>query len=267
MSRILDVGSGPPLVLIPGIQGRWEWMEPTINALATHWRVIAWSLPGEPGSVTDQPGDFDSLVTFVDRMMDAAGIRRAVVCGVSFGGLIAVRYAALRPERVRALILVSALGPRWRPDARLTRYMRWPTLSSPLFFAGGLRRFWPELRATYPDLAGRVRFCAGALSRILSAPAVPSRMSRRAILAASQHFEADCARVAAPTLVITGEPDLDRVVAHEDTMEYVTLIDGACFGLLDRTGHLGCVTAPERFVDIVSRFASGIVSTPERRHG
>ena len=31
---MIDVGNGPPLVLIPGMQGRWEWMQPTVNALA-----------------------------------------------------------------------------------------------------------------------------------------------------------------------------------------------------------------------------------------
>ena len=37
-----------PLVLIPGIQGRWEWMQPAIDELAKEWRVIPCSLPGEP---------------------------------------------------------------------------------------------------------------------------------------------------------------------------------------------------------------------------
>jgi pimeloyl-ACP methyl ester carboxylesterase len=264
---MLDVGSGPPLVLIPGIQGRWEWMRPTIDALAKEWRVVACSLPGEPDSGLDGNGDFDSFVGYLDGVLDAAGIQRAVLCGVSFGGLIALRYAARRPERVRALILVSTPGPRWRPNAVLARYMKWPTLSSPLFFCGGIRRFWPELRVTHPDLRVRLRFCAAALSRVVTAPAVPSRMSRRARLAAAERFESDCALVTAPTLVVTGERDLDRVVRHDETLEYVTLIDGARFQLFDGTGHLGSVSAPERFVALVSRFAGGLVSGTELSRG
>ena len=30
---MIDVGSGTPVVLIPGLQGRWEWMAPTVDAL------------------------------------------------------------------------------------------------------------------------------------------------------------------------------------------------------------------------------------------
>ena len=47
---MIDVGAGTPLVLIPGIQGRWEWMEPSVEALAREYRVITASLPGEPGT-------------------------------------------------------------------------------------------------------------------------------------------------------------------------------------------------------------------------
>jgi pimeloyl-ACP methyl ester carboxylesterase len=243
-----------PLVLIPGIQGRWEWMQPAIDELAKEWRVIPCSLPGEPGSRAGADGTFDSFIEYLDGVLDSAGVDRAVLCGVSFGGLIALRYAARRPLRTEALILVSTPGPRWRLQARLMRYMRWPTLSSPLFFAGAFGRFWPELRATYPMLGDRLRFCAAAMSRVVGAPAIPSRMSRRAQLAACERFEADCALVTAPTLVITGERDLDRVVNYDETMNYVSLIEGARFQLLDKTGHLGIVSAPARFAAAVSRF-------------
>jgi pimeloyl-ACP methyl ester carboxylesterase len=81
---MLDVGSGPPLVLIPGIQGRWEWMKPSIDVLARDYRVITISLPGEPGVDTpfDEAADFDVFVRYVDDVMDAAGVPDAVFCGV-----------------------------------------------------------------------------------------------------------------------------------------------------------------------------------------
>lgn len=243
-----------PLVLIPGIQGRWEWMQPAIDELAKEWRVIPCSLPGEPGAGSAVNGSFDSFVDYLDDVLETASVERAVICGVSFGGLVALRYAARRPERTDALILVSTPGPRWKPDARLTRYMKWPTLSSPLFFAGAINRFWPELRVTYTDVGERLRFCGSALSRVLAAPAVPSRMSRRAELAAHETFDGDCARIKAPTLVITGERELDRVVKYDESLDYVSKIEGARFQLLENTGHLGIISAPNRFAAIVSRF-------------
>jgi len=47
---MIDTGNGPPLVLIPGLQGRWEWMRPTVNALARTFRVISFTLAGDWGS-------------------------------------------------------------------------------------------------------------------------------------------------------------------------------------------------------------------------
>jgi pimeloyl-ACP methyl ester carboxylesterase len=229
-------------------------MQPTIDALARDWRVLPCSLPGEPGAESAGNGSFESFVDHVDRVLDAAAIERAVICGVSFGGLVALRYAARRPGRTEGLILVSTPGPHWKPKPHLARYMNWPTLSSPLFFAGAFGRFWPELRVTYPNATQRMRFCAGAMTRVLGAPAIPSRMSQRAKMAARESFEGDCACVKAPTLVITGERHLDRVVKYDETMDYVSLIQGARSDILKDTGHLGVISAPDRFAAIVSRF-------------
>lgn len=251
---MIDVGSGPAIVLIPGIQGRWEWLRPAVSALAVHWRVVTGSLPGEPGEVRCSADGFDQLIAHVDRMLDEAHISTAVICGVSFGGLVALRYAARRSERVRALILVSTPGPRWRPTAHQARYMRWPILSSPLFVAGAARRVWTELRATLPDARKRFAFCATWGKEVLAAPGIPWRMGFRARLAAAETFEHDCSHIAVPTLVIAGERELDKVVSLDDTLDYIRSIPGAQFRLFERTGHLGTASAPDRFAAIVSTF-------------
>jgi pimeloyl-ACP methyl ester carboxylesterase len=253
---MVDVGTGVPLVLVPGIQGRWEWMEPSVDALARNYRVITASLPGEPGVGTsfDDDADFDVFVRHLDDVLDASGVTSAIICGVSYGGLIALRYAARRSDRVRGLILVSTPGPRWRLNAAQRHYVKWPTLASPLFAFGAVRRGWRELRALYPRRRARLLASMQAASRVVRAPATPSRMSRRARLAERQDFETDCAHVRVPTLVVTGERDLDQVVPCDQSMTYLNLIHGSSFELFERTGHLGTVMAPDQFAAIVSRF-------------
>jgi pimeloyl-ACP methyl ester carboxylesterase len=257
---IIDVGTGTPLVLIPGIQGRWEWIEPSVRALAREYRVITASLPGEPGTEIsfDGDADFDVFVRHLDAVLDASGISSAILCGISFGGLIALRYAATRSDRVKALILVSTPGPHWRLSSQQRRYVAWPILSSPLFVIGAARRGWREVSALHPAVRDRLDACVKAGWRVATAPAVPRRMSRRARLAERQDFERDCARVKAPTLVVAGEPDLDQVVPSDETMCYLDLIRGSSFQLFERTGHLGTVLAPDRFAAIVSRFSRNL---------
>jgi pimeloyl-ACP methyl ester carboxylesterase len=82
-------------------------------------------------------------------------------------------------------------------------------------------------------------------------------MARRAELAAQETFEEDCRHISAPTLVVAGERCLDRVVDVDDALAYVSAIPGARFQILERTGHLGIVTAPERFAAIVAAFVNG----------
>jgi len=253
---MIDLGHGPPLVLLPGIQGRWEWIAPTVRALADHCRVIAFSFPGEPqsGCAHDGSAGFAMNVRQIDAMLDRAGLREAAVCGVSYGGLVAVHYAACRPDRTRALALASAPGPDWTPDDRARRYMRAPFRSVPAFAVTAAGRLLPEVHAALPSVGARAGFLAQHLGRVLASPMSPARMADRLRIVDPAETTAACARIAAPTLIITGEPALDRVVPVASTRHYADAIRGAAVVEMERTGHLGLVTRPREFARIVGSF-------------
>jgi pimeloyl-ACP methyl ester carboxylesterase len=158
--NIVDLGTGPPIVLVPGIQGRWEWMKPAVDALARHCRVVTFSLADEPtaGGSFDAVRGFDSYVDQIRDAMDLAGITGAVICGVSYGGLIAAAFAARHPDRTTSLALVSAVPPSWKPDQRVRFYLRSPRLLSPLFCVASLRLYKeiaPRLQASYKVFRSR----------------------------------------------------------------------------------------------------------------
>jgi len=79
-------------------------------------------------------------------------------------------------------------------------------------------------------------------------------MAERIKLRDEVDLSADCERITAPTLVVTGEPELDRVVPVESTRRYVERIRGAKYVMLEGTGHLGLVTRADRFAQIVCEF-------------
>lgn len=249
-------GSGPPLVLIPGIQGRWEWMEPTVHALAAHFRVLTSSLPGDAGSgISRQEGQsFDVQTRLVEHLLDAQGMERATIVGVSFGGLVAAWFAAHRPQRVSSLVLVSTPGPDWQPDAWARRYMRTPLLLAPLFVLGAPWRLGPEILAAASTVGERSRLAGAHAARVLRAPIRPSLMGARLRLMASVQARDWCPSITAPTLVLTGEPRLDRVVPVDGTRRYGEAIAGAIVEELPRTGHLGCVTRADAFAELIRAF-------------
>lgn len=254
---MIDRGAGDPVVLVPGIQGRWEWMRPAVDALAARGRVISGSLPGDAGSLCtlERALGFENHTRWLDELLARAGVDRVALCGVSFGGWVALHYAAARPERVATLTLVSTPSPTWRPDCRVDWYLRAPRLMAPVFAASSPFRLYPEIAATFASLPERARFVAGHLHRVLRHPFAPTRMAERVRLAGRVDFADDCRRLAIPTQVVTGEPGLDRVVPVHSTCAYLDAIPGARYDRIERTGHIGLVTRPERFADLVVGFA------------
>jgi len=236
-----------PLVLIPGIQGRWEYMKGAVDALSADFDVLTFSLRGRT---------MDDYVAQVTRTLDEHHVERAVICGVSFGGLVALRFAAVAPERTRALVMASPPGPGWHLRPRHRIYAQLPWIFGPLFFAETPFRLRAEMSVALPGWRARWDFNRWALGTFMSAPVSPAAMAARAQLIERVDIAADCRRVAAPTFVITGEPHLDHVVAVEGSSEYVRLIAGARGAVLERSGHAGTMTRPAAFAAMVREFVA-----------
>ncbi len=79
-------------------------------------------------------------------------------------------------------------------------------------------------------------------------------MAARVRLVQGIDFAPDCARVRAHVLVMTGEDELDRIVPPAMTRRYQTLIPGAQYEKMDGSGHIGLLTRPARFADIIGNF-------------
>ncbi len=261
---LIDRGTGAPIVLVPGVQGRWEWHAPGVEALARRCRVLTFSYADEPDA--NAPFRPEScLDSYCDQILDAltqARLDRAFVCGVSYGGLVAATFAARHPKRVCGLVLVSALPPTWRADGTTALYLRAPRLFLPVFLTASLRLFL-EIRRASPStaraLAVGVRHAWTALTHGFS----PTRMARRAAQLDGSSVTGEMASISAPTLVVVGEPSLDRVVPVAATLDYTRLIARTEVATLPRTGHLGMVTTPEAFAGLLASFIEGQANTPQ----
>jgi 3-oxoadipate enol-lactonase len=253
---IVELGRGPALVLVPGIQGRWEYVRPAVESLAASFRVLTFSL-GARGSL-DSLDILDREVERIVAALDERRIDRAIVCGISFGGLVATRFAAMHPARTAALVLASAPGPGWRMRRRHQVYAQWPRLLGPLFLAETPVCLRSEVTAALPRRADRWRFARRQLATLASAPISLSQMAKRARLLPAPGLVADCQRVSAPTLVVTGEAALDRLVPVESTAAYAALIRGARLFVLEHTGHVGTITRPSAFTAAVDEFVRNV---------
>jgi pimeloyl-ACP methyl ester carboxylesterase len=83
-------------------------------------------------------------------------------------------------------------------------------------------------------------------------------MAARAMLIGAANPAEDCRRITAPTLVLTGEPALDRVVRVESTRAYLKLIRNTRGWEMAGTGHVGYLTQPDRFVTAIRQFLMSV---------
>ena len=102
-------GDGPPLVLLHGaFADSRDWL-PQLDSLSSDFTVVAWDAPGCGGSF-DPPEDLglegyaDCLADFIDGI----GLTRPHVCGLSFGGGLAIELAKRHRALPRSLVLASA---------------------------------------------------------------------------------------------------------------------------------------------------------------
>jgi 3-oxoadipate enol-lactonase len=79
----------------------------------------------------------------------------------------------------------------------------------------------------------------------------------------STDFVSDCRSIRAPTLLITGDASLDRVVPVASSLDYLQLIPGSRHVVLRQTGHLGLITRPEEYARLIEAFVDA--EPPARR--
>lgn len=106
-------GSGPPLVLVPGMDGTGRLFYRQVPLLARHFTVATYALRDD---APDMDTLVDDLASVIGNLTEHG--RPATVLGESFGGTLAMSFAVVRPELVRALVVLNSF-PFFRPQYRL----------------------------------------------------------------------------------------------------------------------------------------------------
>lgn len=131
-----EVGQGPPLVLANGLSTSdffWRYLLPQ---WAERHRVVSWDYKGHGDSEaarSDAGTTIPALADDLRRVMDAAGVERAVLVGFSLGCQVLVEAWRLMPERIAGLGLV--LGPAGRLFDTALRPLAGPVLQRFLRYA------------------------------------------------------------------------------------------------------------------------------------
>lgn len=243
-------GNGVPLLLIHGFPLDRTLWSAQIKNLADVARVIAPDLRGFGES--KMPGDAITMDTYADdlrALLDALGVKSAVIAGLSMGGYIAFAFYRQYAARVRALILAntkagadSPEGKKARDDnAALAREKGVAEIAERML----PKMFTPKTIAEKTDVANSVR---AMMSRQPVAGVVSALMAMRD----RPDSTPTLAQISVPTLIITGAED--NLIPPKESELMRDGIRGARLVMLPGAAHLSNVEQPDAFNQAVREF-------------
>lgn len=246
-------GAGPPILLIMGHRYSSRMWYPVFEGLGDRYRLISFDNCGTGESGDRAETSIAELTADALAVLDAAGVEKAHIYGVSMGGGIALEFGLRYPERVRSLIL-GCTTAKTEIDTSRPLWLMKLVYHLPMPFINALRskRFKNGYGDAAPDeaIARDVAIVAG------------DKFTRRGVWAqamAMQSYKVDPAEVRAlniPTLVLHGTQDL--AVPYDAGKTLAELIPGARLVTFDRCGHNYLVAAGDRANGEVDRFIQSV---------
>lgn len=242
---------GLPLVGVHGFGGDKEtWL--LMSALVPRARGVALiDLPGHGRSadVAETHASIRHHAEAVLRVLDAQRLERAVICGNSMGGGVALRLAASWPDRVAGLVLVASVGR----DVHDGGARAWVHGDNPLIPRHADVERFMELVLERPPPVGRAVIRYVITERARRADAL-HRLFRGFILQAGDTgVPRDLAAIAQRALVIHGEQD--RIIDKRVAEDLAAALPRAELVVMRGVGHAPQLEAPRHMARIVERFA------------
>jgi pimeloyl-ACP methyl ester carboxylesterase len=256
--RLRDTGprEAPAVILLHGFGASLDTWEPWAQALSAHYRVVRFDLPGFGLTGPDPTGDYSDAreMNILIGLMDQLSVARASLIGNSLGGRIAWNFAALHPERVARLVLVS-------PDGFASPGFAYDTPPDTPFIMQALPYIAPRglLKSNLAFAYGRPEALSEAtLTRyrdMMLAPGVRSALLARMGQTILRDPAPTLARIQTPTLLLWGEKD--GMIPISNAADYLRLLPHATLVRLPNLGHLPFEEDPANSLPPVERFLSG----------
>lgn len=245
-----DTGEGRPIVMGHSfLCSREMWAHQALELSRSH-RVLNLDLRGhgDSGPVEDA-FTFDDLVDDVVTVLDHFEIERAIWCGLSIGGMTAMRAAVTVPDRVEALIVADSSAAA---EPRATR-LKYGLMASAARLIG-MRRLMPSV---LPIMFGRTTLRQqGELveewGERMASMHLPSLLNMLDTLMQREAMLDDLGQVRVPTLVLVGEEDRAQPPAR--SRQIAEAIPGAELIIVPEAGHLSALEQPEVVTEVIRDF-------------
>ncbi len=219
-----------PVLLSHGFGATAGMWDPNIAELSADRPAVVWDQRGHGRSdALPSMDSYGEQVSIEDMaaILDANGMSRAVMIGMSLGGYLSLRFNAEYPERVAGLVLVDT-GPGSRNDQSRDKW-----------------NDWVEWFAMEIDKNGRP---PGATAEYEQAvhdhPDALPRVARASLAQKDARVIESLSTIKVPTLVIVGSQDTEYLVASDYMQRHIT---GCRKLIIDDAGHASNMNQPDVF--------------------
>ena len=251
-------GTGEPLLFLHEFAGDHRSWEPQVRYFSASYRCITYAARGYPPS--DVPGDpaaysQNRAVADAIAVLDAVGVQRAHVVGLSMGGFATLHLLMRHPDRVTAAVVAGA-GYGAHPD-RQAAFRAESTAIADAFEAEGAS----QVARRYAVGPARVQFqnknprgWAEFAAALAEHSAVGAARTMRGVQAARPSLYAlrdELAAITAPVLILVGDEDVGCL---EPALMLKRTIAGSGLVVLPQTGHTANLEEPALFNAEVDRF-------------
>jgi 3-oxoadipate enol-lactonase len=238
---------GTPLLFLHGVgSNRTAWAA-QVEHFGRERLTIALDWPGYGDSAFMAGASRNTFVEAVLALLDALGVERAHVCGLSLGGVIAIGLSAAAPERLASLVLADSFARHPEGQAILDRSLDGARRLGMRGLAKGRADALLALPAK-PDVRGQV---VETMARI--DPAAYA-LAAEAVWLADQRDAA--ATITCPTLILCGSDD--RITPPSLSEELKALIPHAGLVEIAGAGHLPNLEQPAVFNRVLDAFLSEV---------
>ena len=242
-------GQGNPVVLLHGLAEDAAVWDLQSDFLSGTYRLIIPDLPGSGRSPLAEPVSMESLAAAVKAVMDAEGIELAVVIGHSMGGYVALAFAELYPQAIKALGLFHSTAYADGEEKKKSRKKNIDFINThgtlPFLKQATPALFSDESKKVHPEkITALIEQYKEFNPRSLTAynEAMMQRPDRTAILATASY----------PVLLVIGKQD--GTIPFQQSLEQAHLPDLAHICVLENSGHMGMLEETKRGSEALKKF-------------
>ena len=221
-------GQGFPLVFVHGFTTTSEFWREQAEEFSQAYHVIRVNLPGHGASPapTSRGYRLEDFVEDVNRVFRELGIEKAVLIGLSMGGIVAQKFALKYPHLLKALVLVDTTSHGIGPDATADAFLA-------IADKRGLKKAVQDLSDISFSSSASPVLLEWARREVIQTPEFVARAAVRSLNDADTR--SSLSQIKMPTLVIAG--DEDRVTPPQESEILAKGIGGSTLSLIPGAGH------------------------------